>query len=77
MAYWAAHRGEYHLVYSAGSCALTRLERTIGADAMAHLLKQYARTHWYGVSTTADFKKAAQSVTDKDLAPFWKQYRIR
>ncbi len=77
MAYWAAHPGAYRLVYSAGSCALTRLERTIGADAMRRLLKQYARAHWYGVSTTAGFKKAAQSVTDKDLGPFWKKYRIR
>ncbi|MER7372562.1 M1 family metallopeptidase [Streptomyces lanatus] len=77
MAYWAAHRDEYHLVYTAGSCALADLERTLGADTMARLLKRYAHDHWYGVSTTADFKKAAQSVTDKDLTAFWKQHRIR
>jgi hypothetical protein len=77
MAYWSAHRGEYHLVYTAGSCALADLERVLGADTMARLLKRYARDHWYGVSTTADFKKAAQSVTDKDLGPFWKRHRIR
>lgn len=44
---------------------------------MARLLKQYARDHWYGVSTTAEFKKAAQSVSGKDLNPFWKLHRIR
>ncbi|MCR3724485.1 hypothetical protein FHS35_001333 [Streptomyces umbrinus] len=77
MAYWAKHRDEYHLVYTAGPCALARLEDTLGADTMARLLKQYARDHWYGLSTTADFKKAAQSMTDKDLGPFWERYRIR
>ncbi|WP_329269856.1 M1 family metallopeptidase [Streptomyces sp. NBC_01451] len=77
MAYWSAHRGEYHLLYTAGPCALSDLERALGADTMARLLKQYAHDHWYGVSTTADFKKAAQSVTDKDLGPFWRQHRIR
>ncbi|MCF1592702.1 M1 family metallopeptidase [Streptomyces muensis] len=77
MAYWAAHPGEYHLIYTAGPCALADLERTLGAGTMARLMKQYARDHWYGVSTTAAFKKAAQSVTNKDLGPFWKQHRIR
>ncbi|TRO59795.1 M1 family metallopeptidase [Streptomyces sp. IB201691-2A2] len=77
MAYWAEHRNEYHLIYTAGPCALARLEDALGADTMARLLKRYARDHWYGLSTTADFKKAAQSVTDKDLGPFWTKYRIR
>ncbi len=77
MAYWRTHPGEYHVIYTVGPCALADLERTIGADTMARLLKRYAHDHWYGVSTTADFKKAAQSVTDKDLAPFWKEHRIR
>lgn len=77
MAYWSTHRGEYHVVYTAGSCALADLERVLGAGTMARLLKRYAHDHWYGVSTTADFKKAAQSVTARDLGPFWRQYRIR
>lgn len=77
MAYWSTHPGEYHLVYTAGSCALADLERTIGADTMVRLLKRYARDHWYGVSTTAAFKEAAQSVTDHDLTAFWAQHRIR
>ncbi|QQM38824.1 M1 family metallopeptidase [Streptomyces liliifuscus] len=77
MAYWAEHRNEYHVVYTAGPCALARLEDTLGADIMARLLKRYARDHWYGLSTTADFKKAAQSVTNRDLGPFWTKYRIR
>ncbi|MDQ1023506.1 hypothetical protein QF035_001088 [Streptomyces umbrinus] len=77
MVYWAEHRNEYHLIYTAGPCALARLEDTLGADTMARLLKRYARDHWYGLSTTADFKKAAQSVTNKDLGSFWEKYRIR
>ncbi|KUO02773.1 M1 family metallopeptidase [Streptomyces caeruleatus] len=77
MAYWAAHPGEYHLIYTAGSCALADLERVLGADTMARLLKRYAEDHWYGVSTTAAFKQAAQSVTGEDLGPFWKRHRIR
>ncbi|MGQ4388243.1 M1 family metallopeptidase [Streptomyces sp. SAS_270] len=77
MAYWSQHRGEYHLVYTAGPCALSDLERTLGADVMARLLKRYVHDHWYGVSTTADFKKAAQSMTVQDLGPFWKTHRIR
>ncbi|MFE7212680.1 M1 family metallopeptidase [Streptomyces sp. NPDC057611] len=77
MAYWSTHRGTYHLIYTAGPCALADLERTLGSAPMARLLKRYARDHWYGVSTTADFKKAAQSMTDKDLTSFWSTHRIR
>ncbi|MFJ7073761.1 M1 family metallopeptidase [Streptomyces sp. NPDC098781] len=77
MRYWSAHPGEYHLIYTAGSCALAELERTLGAGGMARLLKRYAHDHWYGVSTTADFKRAAQAVTEKDLNSFWRKHRIR
>ncbi|WP_328655851.1 M1 family metallopeptidase [Streptomyces sp. NBC_00334] len=76
MAYWSQHRGEYHLVYTAGPCALADLERVLGADTMARLLKHYARDHWYGVSTTEDFKRAAQSVADTDLGPFWEAHHL-
>ncbi|MEU5630774.1 M1 family metallopeptidase [Streptomyces rishiriensis] len=77
MAYWSRHRGQYHLVYTAGPCALADLEHTLGAATMARLLKEYAREHWYGVSTTEDFVRAAQSLTDVDLGPFWEAHRIR
>ncbi|WP_308295679.1 hypothetical protein [Streptomyces odontomachi] len=77
MSYWAEHGNEYHLIYTAGPCALADLESTLGTGTMAHLLKTYARDHWYGVSTTAGFKAAAQSVTDVDLTPFWERHRIR
>ncbi|UJV46030.1 M1 family metallopeptidase [Streptomyces sp. AMCC400023] len=77
MAYWSEHRDEYHLVYTAGPCALADLERALGADTMARFLKGYVRDHWYGVSTTAAFKKAAQAATDEDLGPFWEAHRIR
>lgn len=31
MGYWSQHRGDYHLLYTAGPCALADLERTLGA----------------------------------------------
>ncbi|MFG2132970.1 M1 family metallopeptidase [Streptomyces sp. NPDC048751] len=77
MAYWSRHRNEYHLVYTAGPCALADLERTLGSGPMARLLERYARDHWYGVSTTADFKRAAQGMTSKNLGPFWKEHHIQ
>ncbi|MDX3638514.1 M1 family metallopeptidase [Streptomyces sp. MB09-02B] len=77
MGYWSEHRDEYHLIYAAGPCALADLERTLGADTMARLLRRYAEDHWYGVSTTPAFKRAAQEVTDEDLGPFWDSHRIR
>ncbi|MEV5341503.1 M1 family metallopeptidase [Streptomyces sp. NPDC052676] len=77
MAYWSRHPGEYHVIYTAGPCALADLERTLGTATMARLLKRYAQDHWFGVSTTADFKKAAQALTEVDLGPFWETHRIR
>ena len=43
---------------------------------MAQLLTTYAKSHWYGVTTPASFKTAAQSVTPTDLTPFWTAYGI-
>ncbi|MFI7012577.1 M1 family metallopeptidase [Streptomyces sp. NPDC050145] len=77
MAYFSTHPGSFRVLYSLGPCALWDLEKTIGSDAMDGLLRNYARDHWYGVSTTAAFKRAAQSVTSKDLGPFWETHRIR
>lgn len=47
------------------------------ARAVARLLERYARDHWFGVSATADFEAAAQSLTDQDLGPFWESHRVR
>ena len=78
MAYWSTHRGEYfQVVYGIGPCVLADLEHVLGAGTMARLIKKYAHDHWYGVSTTVDFKKAAQSMTHRDLGPFWRKHRIR
>ncbi|MEH0417912.1 M1 family metallopeptidase [Streptomyces sp. B21-083] len=78
MAYWSAHRDEYfQVVYGTGPCALAGLERVLGAGTMARFIKKYAHDHWYGVSTTAAFKRAAQSMTHRDLGPFWRKHRIR
>ncbi|MFJ4094256.1 M1 family metallopeptidase [Kitasatospora sp. NPDC089913] len=77
MNHWDAHPDRYEaVVYDHGSCALHELGRLLGADTMAVLLRDYARAHWYGVSTTAAFKAAAQAVAPVDLAPFWREHRI-
>ncbi|MFE9535481.1 M1 family aminopeptidase [Streptomyces sp. NPDC006691] len=77
MAYWDAHSSRYStVVYGYGKCALHDLRRLIGDSAMAKLLKDYATSHWYGVSTTAEFKAAAQAATSTDLTSFWTQHRI-
>ncbi|MEV0182123.1 M1 family aminopeptidase [Streptomyces sp. NPDC050625] len=77
MAYWDAHSSRYStVVYGYGKCALHDLRRVLGDTAMTKLLKDYATSHWYGVSTTAEFKAAAQAATSTDLTSFWTQHRI-
>ncbi|MFI8461424.1 M1 family aminopeptidase [Kitasatospora sp. NPDC101447] len=77
MAYWDANSSRYStVVYGYGKCALHDLRRTIGDTAMTTLLRNYAQAHWYGVSTTAEFKAAAQAATTVDLTSFWSQHRI-
>ncbi|MBX7548104.1 M1 family aminopeptidase [Streptomyces sp. NPDC048665] len=77
MAYWDAHSSRYStVVYGYGKCALHDLRRVLGDTAMTKLLKDYATAHWYGVSTTAEFKAAAQAATGTDLTSFWTQHRI-
>ncbi|MGY0466132.1 M1 family metallopeptidase [Kitasatospora sp. cg17-2] len=77
MSHWDAHPDRYEaVVYDHGSCALHELGRLLGEDTMAALLRDYARAHWYGVSTTAAFKAAARAVSPVDLAPFWRDHRI-
>ncbi|MEU8921495.1 M1 family aminopeptidase [Kitasatospora sp. NPDC048545] len=77
MAYWDANSDRYStVVYGYGKCALHDLRRTIGDTAMTTLLRSYAQAHWYGVSTTAEFKAAAQAATTVDLTSFWSQHRI-
>ena len=78
MAYWDAHAGRYGtVIYGYGKCALHDLRRLLGDAKMADLLKSYAQAHWYGVSTVAEFKAAAQQAAGStDLASFWTQHRI-
>ncbi|MGV9701216.1 M1 family aminopeptidase [Streptomyces sp. NPDC003483] len=77
MAYWDAHSSRYStVVYGYGKCALHDLRRVLGDAVMAKLLKDYATSHWYGVSTTSEFKAAAQAATTTDLTSFWTQHRI-
>lgn len=77
MAYWDAHSSRYStVVYGYGKCALHDLRRVLGDTAMAKVMKDYAASHWYGVSTTAEFKAAAQAATTTDLTSFWTTHRI-
>jgi hypothetical protein len=77
MAYWDAHSSRYGtVVYAYGRCALHDLSRVLGTTAMTKLTHDYAASHWYGVSTTAEFKAAAQALTTTDLTSFWTQHRI-
>jgi hypothetical protein len=77
MAYWDAHSSRYStVVYTYGKCALHDLRRVLGDAAMATMLKNYAQSHWYGVSTVAEFKAAAQAATTTDLTSFWATHRI-
>ncbi|GLZ30098.1 hypothetical protein Lesp02_22880 [Lentzea sp. NBRC 105346] len=78
MAYWDAHSSRYStVVYNYGKCTLHDLRRLIGDTAMANLMKSYAQSHWYGVSTTAEFKAAAQAAAGStDLTPFWASHRV-
>ena len=78
MAYWDAHSSRYStVVYGYGKCTLHDLRRKIGDTAMADLLKSYTQSHWYGVSTVAEFKAAAQAAASStDLTQFWADHRV-
>ncbi|GAB1691638.1 hypothetical protein KRM28CT15_34410 [Krasilnikovia sp. M28-CT-15] len=78
MAYWDQHSGRYStVVYGYGKCTLHDLRRLIGTPAMEDLLRSYAAAHWYGVSTVADFKAAAQAAAGStDLTSFWAAHRV-
>jgi hypothetical protein len=78
MAYWDAHAKRYGaVIYGYGKCTLHDLRRLIGDKAMGWLLFSYTQTHWFGVSTVADFKRAAQAVAGStDLTPFWSRHRV-
>ncbi|MQY10749.1 hypothetical protein SRB5_08620 [Streptomyces sp. RB5] len=73
----ADHSGWTFPLYTAGPCALQDLERELGSPAMAALMRDYARDHWYGISTTAGFKAAAERAAGHDLTRFWADHRIR
>jgi Peptidase family M1 domain len=78
MAYWDAHSSRYGaVIYGYGKCTLHDLRRLIGDTAMANLLRNYAQSHWYGISTVADFKAAAQAAAGStDLTSFWANHRV-
>jgi hypothetical protein len=77
MSYWDAHSTRYStVVYTYGKCVLHDLRRLIGDTAMTNLMRSYAQSHWYGISTVADFKAAAQAATSTNLSSFWTTHRV-
>jgi hypothetical protein len=77
MAWWDAHSSRYStVVYGYGKCALHDLQRLLGNAAMSSMLMNYAASHWFGISTVADFKAAAQAATSTDLTSFWSTHHI-
>ena len=44
--------------------------------AMAGLLMTYAKAHWHGVSTPADFRAAAQAASGTDLTSFRRSHAM-
>jgi peptidase M1-like protein len=77
MRYWDAHPSRYEtVVYDYGRCTLHDLRRLIGDTPMDALLRAYAADHWYGFSTTAEFKAAARAATTRDLTTFWAAHRV-
>ncbi|MYV98061.1 M1 family metallopeptidase [Streptomyces sp. SID3343] len=77
MRYWDAHPARYEaVVYEHGKCTLHELRRLIGDAPMDALMRGYAADHWYGVSTPAEFKSAAQAATRVDLTAFWAEHRV-
>ncbi|WP_412542310.1 putative Ig domain-containing protein [Longispora sp. K20-0274] len=78
MGYWDAHSSRYStVIYGYGKCTLHDLRRLIGTTAMTTLMHDYAASHWYGVSTVADFKAAAQAAAGStDLTSFWANHRV-
>ncbi len=77
MGYWKTYgAGWSQYVYTYGACMLHDLERVLGTPAMAKMIRGYTKSHWYGVSTVADFKAAAQAATSTDLTAFWKAHTI-
>jgi hypothetical protein len=82
MRYWDAHPSRYStVIYGYGPCTLHDLGRVLGTAGMAALLHNYTESHWYGVSSTADFKAAAQAAASAlpvpgDLTMFWTTHRV-
>ena len=81
MAYWGSHPKQYWIPYDQGTCALAAIADRLGLQPFIGVLRDYARDHWLGISTTADFK-AAIAKAAANLAPgwdvdaFWQEWRI-
>ncbi|MGZ8630370.1 MAG: M1 family metallopeptidase [Actinomycetota bacterium] len=81
MAYWAAHPGQYWLVYEGGSCMLSDLSTRFGHRRFLRIVGRYARRHHLGIARTGDFTAAVEGAAARhlpgfDAASYWAAWRV-
>jgi aminopeptidase N len=65
------------LVYEKGSWTLHMLRDLIGTDQFWRGIRLYYQRHMNGLATTADFRRAMEEVSGKDLGWFFTQWLTR
>ena len=65
------------LVYEKGSWTLHMLRDLIGTDPFWRGIRLYYQRHMNGLATTADFRRAMEEVSGKDLGWFFTQWLTR
>jgi aminopeptidase N len=81
MGYWAAHPGQYGLVYSGGACLLANLSKRFGHARFLRIIGRYAQRHRFDIARTEDFMAAIETAAAKhlpglDVAAFWDRWRV-
>jgi aminopeptidase N len=63
-------------VYAKGAVVLMMLRELVGEAVFRDLMQAWAGEHTvrYGTATTADFQRVAESVSGRDLDPFFRQW---
>ena len=70
MTYWSSHNDAYWVIYDQGACALADASDHLGFAHFVDALRAYAADHWFGITTTGDFKSAIRKAAGK-YAPTW------
>jgi len=81
MSYWTRHSHDYWVIYTQGACALVDAADHLGFANFVGVLHDYAKAHWYGITTTSDFKAAIDKAAAKyapgwNVAAYWTKWRI-